>query len=565
MHAAAAPDLITFTCPSCQANLQVGAELAGQSGPCPMCGMVISAPNNPPPPQAQPQAREMGQVPSARPDQMGGGGVAQPYQAPMDYGLPSNSVPEPDSYSVPHSVPAARPPASPNRDVHADGVELDSDPDDGFGSPQLGAGAVPSYHYGDQGQGLGMAMGLAQANSYGQQAQPYGRQAQPYGQQAQPYGQGPPKGGAPAGAQSAPGLALDYSRRKRSFPWMLTVLVAVLLGATGYLLWKMDVLTIPGLDSAGPKITQPVAPPAAPQPDSEEPAAISPTTTEPPAAAPGGGEANDTDPGGSPSSPVELVEPGSPKPTVPSPLQPVAGTDPKPAPAIVDPTPAIDPNQPVEPIASGQLIAPRNAVQNFLQSSNWSERLTHIYKGEALREQISAYYSDHKDVAIRDYRLDFFHNEEHDSGANIFVFFLTLEEQEGFPILVLEKDGKHLVDWELFIEFQDRRFKQFIEEQGKTPTSFRVVIQRVTYWEPDRDQIPNVDSLICYKIDPPYPGATQYAFVSKDSAAGAKMAEDLSWETEPLAAEVKMHWENFGDGKPYLTVDELVSRNWVRQ
>ena len=59
-------NIIKFTCPDCQTNLTVPAELAGVTGPCPSCGEFITAPRQParqpdlsrePSPTPQPEQR----------------------------------------------------------------------------------------------------------------------------------------------------------------------------------------------------------------------------------------------------------------------------------------------------------------------------------------------------------------------------------------------------------------------------------------------------------------------------------------------------------------------------
>ena len=209
----------------------------------------------------------------------------------------------------------------------------------------------------------------------------------------------------------------------------------------------------------------------------------------------------------------------------------------------------------------------REAIRHFLEADRWQERVPYIYGGEAKQSALRDYFQNHADRAVKDYRLDFFHSELGKDGApSMYVFFLTMErEEDGFPVIVkCDADGKRFgVDWDLHVEFRDRHFAQFVEKKEEGAKEFRVVIQRVTYWEEDRDQIPGVENLVCYKIDPPYPGFTQYAFVDKGSDEGKKMVEGLSWETDPLAAKVRMTWTKFPSGRPYLRVTDLVARSWA--
>ena len=217
--------------------------------------------------------------------------------------------------------------------------------------------------------------------------------------------------------------------------------------------------------------------------------------------------------------------------------------------------------------ASTALDRAKEAIRRFLEAEHWQERIPFIFDGESKQSAIRDYFQNHPDKAVKDYRLDFFHSEAAKEGSpSMFVFFLTLaQEEDGFPVIVKsDRSGKKFgVDWDLHVEFKDRYFAQFVQKKEEGAHEFRVVIQRVTYWEEDRDQIPGIEDLVCYKIDPPYPGYTQYAFVEKGSDEGKRMVEALSWEADPLAAKVRVAWAKFANGRSYLRVTDLVARSWA--
>ena len=161
-----------------------------------------------------------------------------------------------------------------------------------------------------------------------------------------------------------------------------------------------------------------------------------------------------------------------------------------------------------------------------------------------------------------DYRLDFFHSEDGSDGRGaVYVFFLTFSDDlDGFPVLVREvENGSFRVDWDVYVEFRDRLFRGIVESRPSDPQAFRIVMQRVTYWEDDRDEIAEVDDFLCYKIDPPYPGFTKHAFVPRDSALGQMLADRVSWESDPLAAEAELAWKELGNGRKYLFLTGLVA------
>ncbi len=333
-----------------------------------------------------------------------------------------------------------------------------------------------------------------------------------------------------------------------------------------YMVWSKDLL---GMRAGDVEITdsQPAAVLEVPQEPAASPAV--PVLEAPASAAPSeeledestpGPELKVEDPVVEDKRPVEMADAGAPVATEEK-LRPVSGNEgPVTSPEIAQEESLLKPNK-------ATLLEPaRKTIRGFLEAKNWEGRLRFVHNGQGLRDQIQEYYASHVDLPFLDYRLDYFHTEPQPGGQRkVYVFFLTFSnQQDGFPVIVVEENNILGLDWDLFVEFKDRHFQQFIEERQKTPRSFRVVIQRVTYWESDRDQIPNVENLVCYKIDPPYPGFTQYAFVEKGTDAGERMTEQLSWQEDPLAAEVQLRWDEFDNGRAFLTVDRVASRSWVR-
>ncbi|MFT5465791.1 MAG: hypothetical protein ACI8UO_000887 [Verrucomicrobiales bacterium] len=514
---AAASDTLTFTCPSCSAKLQVSIALAGQTGPCPMCSVEITAPRSTQPlPQPGFDTRLQQST--------------MPLETPAEAGLPSTSVPEPELPSHPqqHRVPV-NPQPQPQRGYQPNGVALDS---------QNYVGTSPSPQAG-QPAGLGVAMGLTHSST----AAAAGGGIVDPGATPQSQGSGIPL--------VHPTPALQYSRTKQPFPWLLAGLVVVLLGAIGYLLWKMGVIGGDG-DSVGNTPSRAEIQAVLPAAPAATPAVAEPVALPEDAVAV-------TDP----APPITIIETPVPDPAAIVPEAPVQISDANNATSVITDTGVGSPEISTDP-PTGILGPARQAIQEFLQAASWEERAAFVHNGDKLKAELKAYYADQNDPPVRDYRLDFFHSEQHESGGNMFVFFLTLPDEDGFPVIVREQEKEHFVDWELFTEFRDRKFEKFAAEKPSQPAAFRVVIQRISYHEADRDQIPDVDSLICYKIDPPYPGLTQYAFVPIESEAGKRLAEELSWESEPLAAEVMVHWDKFENGMPHLALDSVVRKSWSR-
>tara|TARA_R110002096_G_scaffold24760_6_gene77931 strand:- start:8161 stop:9321 length:1161 start_codon:yes stop_codon:yes gene_type:complete len=366
----------------------------------------------------------------------------------------------------------------------------------------------------------------------------------------------------------------SYSKAKTkagsSSPLGWIALAAAIIGLMSYVVWSRDLLGLnpPEIQanepSSGADLDYQTAPEEVMSPATAPDIAVEPAHEE------GVSETVPAEP--EPVSepvpdkrPTELAEakPASveEEPPVDEPLRPVSGSD-----AAVVAAPADEKVSLLKANQNAILEPARRAIRGFLEGENWEARLPYIHKGNEQRAEVAEYYANHVDLPFLDYRLDYFHTEPRPGGRKVYVFFLTFSnQQDGFPVIVVEENQTLGLDWDLFVEFKDRHFQEFIEERDQTSQAFRVVIQRVTYWESDRDQIPDVENLVCYKIDPPYPGFTRYAFVAKDSDAGRRMVEQLSWQEDPLAGEVQLRWDEFENGRPYLTIDQLVSRSWVRR
>jgi len=360
---------------------------------------------------------------------------------------------------------------------------------------------------------------------------------------------------------------------RKPFPVALVALLVVIVSGAGYLSWRMGlwgpaedlIATSPAIPAQIAKVV--TAPPLNPELRPVASLGQSPVAARVQSV---------------PSVPAEILPAPSPAKAAPmavsvsdARLSPIVAPTP-PAPPVVAVAPTKEspapvgeaPKVPDAPVTSDSppLDRARNVVRRFLEAENWKDRVGLIEVPGDPASVLATYYKDHPDLAIENYRLDFFHNESRPGGGgSAYIFFLTFaNEVDGFPVMVMERNGEYRLDWNLYTEFRGRSFQRFVEEMPKESAKFRVVLQRVTYWETDRDDIPGVDQLLCYKIDPPYPGFTRFAFLDRETPIGKQMARELSWEADPLAAEVELKWAEFPGGKRYLTVEQLISRSWVR-
>jgi len=564
-----APDhgLLTFSCRYCGIELEVPRELAGETGPCPACEMMITAP------RTEPEAPDPAHQTSADAASYG-----DPSWLQGGMGTPEATWEEAATYPGDLAGPDSLPPvagfgeviAPPGATVSGEAplpqpqpMTRGSNPNRGRWFPlivgvlslaivglagmllwrsEIWKSSDPSWVALDE-EPPSLAAGPR--SNLTEDADPTGRARQAV-ERADPVEIKPPNPSGSSPAERASGGEGKESGRSR---------VAELMEETRRREARRNEQPAPAKDSdraaALASLNQMRETPKDPQSAGETGA----TEEERRALA----KARDEDESGAPSQPVE--ERNS------SEVIPVAGA---PSPDLLDVTQANAKPGSAGPQESAEeatrLDRARKAVRRFLEAESWTERVPFVFEGSAKQTEVRDYYQEHPDRPISDYRLDFFHSEAGGPGElSTYVFFLTLkDEKDGFPVMVKGREGERFgVDWDLYVEFKDRHFAKFVENRGEKPREFRVVIQRVTYWEEDRDEIPGIENLVCYKIDPPYPGYTQFAFVEKDSEAGKRMVESLSWETDPLAARVRVHWEEFPNGRPYLTVTELVSRSWA--
>ena len=520
------PAPITFYCSHCGTKLLVPFESAGESGPCPQCAEVITSPLV----SSVPRTAAPGPVsPGGLPQGLTPPAVQQAADWHRDFELPPMGAIPPDPMPLDSGRAAAGPGAYPG----------------GYPQPSPRSRGVPSARR---------------------------RQAV-----------------SASGFPSEPDPSrFDEPTPSRSFPVALVTLLLVVLGGSGYLSWRMGFWGPSEPVSLVDRGEQPSTTAKA------EPLPVVKAADHPVASL-----GADPAPVESPSSaiepaPVIRAEPAVPPPG-PQPLASLAAT-PKPVPTaelprISEPRLAVAPPEPVRsaPVGPSAAVAgqagrsapggvadqggedsslgrARAAVRQFLEASTWRDRVSLVETEGDPEAVLSAFYQKNPDLPVKDYRLDFFHTDESAAGGvAAHIFFLTFaNETDGFPVMVLERKGQFRVDWPLYVEFRERAFQRFVEEMPPTPGRFRVVLQRVTYSESDRDEIPGLDQFLCYKIDPPYPGMTRFAFVDKEKPIGKQMAREISWEADPLAAEVQLKWETFPGGKRYLTVEQLVSTSWVR-
>ena len=227
---------------------------------------------------------------------------------------------------------------------------------------------------------------------------------------------------------------------------------------------------------------------------------------------------------------------------------------------VAKPTPV----GPLRELAPGPLAEQRGALVSFLNGANWQERLPFIYRADSLKSSIEGYYKDHADAALPEHELEFFHlDESTENGGPYWIFFVTTPAApDGFPAIVRRTPEGFKVDWECFVEFNDRLFVNFFESGEAGPKQFRVVLKRTDYWGPDRPQFTDLDKYICYRVELPYTDLDHYAFIAIDDPLADELSQKVTWGMPPLASIVSFERVNFAHGKSHLKIVDLVTDGW---
>jgi hypothetical protein len=233
--------------------------------------------------------------------------------------------------------------------------------------------------------------------------------------------------------------------------------------------------------------------------------------------------------------------------------------------SLIDPGPSAAPAPPA-PNEDDRLAPQRAAIEQFLAAKTWQERLPFIYEAEKIRPEIEAHYANHPDGPILGPDLQWFDMDEApaDGSDPFYAFYLSYEGAKGeFPVVVRETGGKYKVDWKLFVECKDQLFAAFRDSGDSGPKSFRLVMQRHSYWGKDRVTFKDLDSYHCFKIEPPYPGFETYVFLPKSSPESAKIDEIAAWGMPQVDVVLQLERKAFPHGEKHLVIKALEKPSWV--
>ncbi|MDP4791014.1 MAG: hypothetical protein NWR99_03950, partial [Verrucomicrobiales bacterium] len=216
------------------------------------------------------------------------------------------------------------------------------------------------------------------------------------------------------------------------------------------------------------------------------------------------------------------------------------------------------------------LLRVNDLIDAFLRAPDWQARIKYTYQGGSLQPAIENYYKKWPDARIDRFSLQLFQMEQStELGGPYWVYLIsTSDADQGFPLIIRVEEGNLKVDWEIFSEFNDRHFVRFRDGTMPRPSTFRVVIERVSdYYGTDREAFTNVKDYYVYQINPPYGDLnefSEYAFVKKDSEVAAKLEKVVGLGEEPLAVIVTLDEKAFEHGVKHFVISDYLTEGWFR-
>lgn len=312
----------------------------------------------------------------------------------------------------------------------------------------------------------------------------------------------------------------------------------------------------PASTSAAPSPQAPAVSQAAPAP-SVPPAAPSVAKTPPPASDPAR------------LAPPQAMPPTAPPVTVLPPL-PVTAEDRK---SMDGPPVSIRKSE--QPVSLGPNAAPPrifenatpesqgavDALKQFLAAPNWKERQKVVQTADKVRPLMEQYYHQNPDgpIAVRQIQLMRHDKTPNTGGPPHCVFQVSGGElKQPLPVMVEEEGNNWKVDWLTFTEFKDELLQRFLESYQDEPKRFHVMMRRTHYFD---DDIPGLDKLTCFEIQPPMPGFTGHVFARRATPLAHDLDRYVGWEVSKAAAIVEIQWRKEG-GQQWVELTGVPQYNW---
>lgn len=268
-------------------------------------------------------------------------------------------------------------------------------------------------------------------------------------------------------------------------------------------------------------------------------------------------------------APTPQLQPAPPVSPEPPRAEPIPESPPPKAVPIDPPaTQRTEPAAPKPPPArpKGVIGEAHAALGKFLAARDLKERTRFVRNAGRIRSRMAAYYQESPDADGPEEVESIRFVQDHpipDSEYRFYVFEI-IRKADGLPVPVCVEQTKqgYVVDWEAYVEARDRRFEKYCESWKDEPGVFRILLERVHYWE---DDVPDQDSKVPYKALGPAPGRPFVVWVHKVTPVFARHfqnTERMNWDTLtfPIA---RLRWvRDRNSGAQWIQLQDIVSDSW---
>lgn len=202
-----------------------------------------------------------------------------------------------------------------------------------------------------------------------------------------------------------------------------------------------------------------------------------------------------------------------------------------------------------------------DALKQFLAAPNWKERQKVVQTADKVRPLMEQYYHQNPDgpIAVRQIQLMRHDKAPNTGGPPHCVFQVSGGDlKQPLPVMVEEEGNNWKVDWLTFTEFKDELLQRFLESYQDEPKRFHVMMRRTHYFD---DDIPGLDKLTCFEIQPPMPGFTGHVFARRATPLTHDLDRYVGWEVSKAAAIVEIQWRKEGS-QQWVELTSVPQYNW---
>jgi hypothetical protein len=199
----------------------------------------------------------------------------------------------------------------------------------------------------------------------------------------------------------------------------------------------------------------------------------------------------------------------------------------------------------------------------FFAAADWEARAAHVQTPGTIRPLMEQYYRENPEgpVSVRMIQL-LRHDKAPASGGLPHCVFQVSggDLKQPLPVMVEETPAGWKVDWLTFTEFKDDLLAKFMAGPQEEPKRFHVMIRKTHYFD---DDVPNLDELICFEIQPPMPGYSAYVFARKGTELSRALEANLRWEMPKTAVVAELLWHSEGPRR-WVELTAVPQYNWKK-